>query len=208
LLRRARAHGSIVGLALAACLGSFAASARAQVTREPVSPYPDPKHFARGAFGEAEAGALVFLGSGNRDLGPGAVIGVRVGYEIIRFVAIQIHGLGSTHETRFPGRPQAGQLVQLFQASAELKLQVRIRQLGIAAMGGAGYARLSTNLLGTTGLTDPDQRTSQVLLAGGGLDYHTLSRHFSFGVTGLWARYAAIAVPGAITATAYARYTF
>lgn len=197
----------LTGLTIAACLGA-AAPVYAQVTREPLSPHPDPKSFARGLFGEAEIGTLVFLGGGNRDLGPGTVLGLRAGYEIVRFVAIQLHGLGSTHETRFPGRPQAGQLLQLYQASAELKLQIRIRQVAVAAMGGAGYARLSTNLLGTTGLTDPDRRTSQVLLAGGGLDYHTLSRHFSFGLCGLWARYAAIAVPGAITATAYARYTF
>ena len=182
--------------------------ARAQVTNEPVSPYPDPDKYAHGMYGEAEVGTLLFIGEAGSSLGPGAVIGVRFGYDLFRWVALQVHAAGSTHTTSFPGMPQSGQILQLYQGTGELKLTARFGRISAAAMGGAGLGRLSTNLLGTTGLTEPDVQNTLVYLGGLGADYHTMSRHFSFGLAASFAKYQRLHTTGAISATAYVRYTF
>jgi hypothetical protein len=185
-----------------------AGAAFAQVTNEPVSPYPDPDKFARGIYGEAEVGTLVFIGEAGSSLGAGAVVGARLGYDVFRWVALQVHAVGSTHTTSFPGMPQTGQILQLYQGSAELKLSMRFGRVAVSAMGGAGLGRLSTNLLGTTGLTEPDVQNTLVTLGGLGADYHTMSRHFCFGLSGSFAKYQRLHTTGAISATAYVRYTF
>ena len=185
-----------------------AGEALAQVTNEPVSPYPDPDKFARGMFGEAEVGTMLFVGEAGSALGPGALIGVRLGYDFFRWVALQVHGMGSTHTTTFPGLPQSGQILQVYQATGELKLTVRFNRVAASAMGGGGIGRLSSNLLGTTGLTDPDVQNTLVMLGGLGADYHTMSRHFCFGLAGTFVKYQRVHTTGAITATAYVRYTF
>jgi len=186
----------------------LASPASAQITHEPEAPYPDPARFARGLYGEAEVGTLLFLGEAGPQIGPGAALGVRVGYDLLRWAAVQVHAFGSTHTTRFKDAPQAGQLLQLYQGTAELKMTVHLGQLAAAASGGMGLARLSTNLLGTAGLTGPDVQSTPVALGGFSLDYHTLSRHFSFGLTGTFAHYQNVFTTGAIAATAYTHYTF
>jgi hypothetical protein len=192
-----------LGLALLAPAAAFA-----QITNEPVSPYPDPDKFARGIYSEAEIGTLVFIGDAGSSLGPGAMVGARLGYDLFKWAALQVHAVGSTHTTSFPGLPQSGQLLQLYQGSAELKLSVRFGRVAISATGGAGVGRLSTNLLGTTGLTEPDVQNTLVTLGGLGADYHTMSRHFCFGLSGGFAKYQRLHTTGAISATTYVRYTF
>jgi hypothetical protein len=185
-----------------------AAVAHAQITNEPVSPHPDPSKFARGLYGEAEVGTLIFVGDAGSSLGAGAVVGARLGYDLLSFLALQVHACGSTHTTSFKDMPQGGQLLQLYQGTAELKLTVRFGQLAADAWGGVGLVGLSSNLLGTTGLTNPDVQSSLVYLGGLGLEYHTMSRHFSFGLAGGFSKYPRVHTTGAISATGYVRYTF
>jgi hypothetical protein len=194
-------------LVLALVLGA-AGPARAQVTAEPVNPHPDPSKFKRGLYGEAELGTMIFLGEAGQDVGPGAALGARLGYDFLPFAAVQLHAFGSTHTTRFDGTPQAGQLLQLYQGTAEARLGWRFGQVGAAVVGGAGLARLSTNLLGTAGLTAPDVKNTPVFLGALAVDYHTQSRHFAFGLTGGFSKYQKLFTTGAITATVYAHYTF
>ena len=194
--------------ALALLLLMPAGEALAQVTNEPVSPYPDPDKFAHGMFGEAEVGTMLFVGDAGSSLGPGALIGVRLGYDFFRWVALQVHGVGSSHTTTFKDLPQSGQILQVYQATGEAKLTLRFGRVAASAMGGAGLARLSSNLLGTTGLTEPDVQNTLVMLGGLGADYHTMSRHFCFGLAASFARYQRLRTTGAISATAYVRYTF
>src|SRR5689334_7178275 len=129
-------------MALGLLLLAPAGTAKGQITHEPVSPYPDPDKFARGIYGDAEIGTLVFIGDAGSSLGAGAVVGARLGYDIFRWVALQVHAVGSTHTTSFPGQPQTGQLLQLYQGSAELKLSVRFGRVAVSATGGAGVGRL------------------------------------------------------------------
>src|SRR6185436_11616160 len=97
-----------VGLTLAALMSlpAIATSARAQVTKEPdAAIFPDPKKFAHGLFTEGEVGAVAFLGPAGDAVSPGFAIGTRIGYDIFRFFALQVHGLGSTHITKANGGP-------------------------------------------------------------------------------------------------------
>ena len=51
------------------------------------------------------------------------------------------------------------------------------------------------------------QRFSLAVVAGGGLDYHTLNRHFSFGVGADYLWLAGFDKSNAIAAQAYLKYT-
>lgn len=192
------------------------ARAHAQVTDEPSAavvpsatspePPPDPAKFARGFYTEGEAGAVTFFGPAQSRIATGFAIGTRFGYDLTRWLAIQLHALGSTHETKFEGMPQAGQLLQLYQGKAELKTTIRFGQTSIFLEGGGGAARLSTNLLATVGLTR--WRTGLTAGGGAGVDYHSLSRHFSMGLRAgfFWLR--DISASQDLITTAYLRYTF
>src|ERR1700747_2635143 len=91
----------------------WTAPVQAQITDVP-NPviFPDPAKFARGLYTEGEIGALIFFGAAGDRIGPGGALGARVGYDVARWLALQAHAIGSTHETRFAGMPQAGQIIQ------------------------------------------------------------------------------------------------
>jgi hypothetical protein len=191
-----------------AAVMAVAGPARAQLMGEPPDPRPDPRAFSSGLFAEAEAGALIFVGDARQALGPGVAVGMRLGYELGRWLAIQGHALSATHETDFGSGPQSDQLLQVLQATGELKLSIPIGQWSVFGYGGGGIARLSTNLLGTAGLTDLDVRLSPMFGGGGGADYHTRSRHFSFGLNVAFWKLPRLYTTGALTGTFYIRYTF
>ena len=182
--------------------------ARAQVMGEPVNPYPDPEKFARGLYVEAEAGAALFVGEARRSLGPGAALGLRFGYDIFRWVAVQLHATGSSHATDFGGTPQDGQLLQLMVGTAELKLTLPVGRWSVSGTVAGGIGRLSTNLLGTIGFAPPEARLTPLYGGGVGLDYHTASRHFSFGLTAGLARLTRVYTSGVLGSALYLRYTF
>jgi hypothetical protein len=185
----------------------MASRATAQVTKEPEAAiFPDPKKFAHGLFTEGELGAVAFFGPAGDNVAPGFAIGTRVGYDLTRFLAVQLHGLGSTHLTKANGRPQGDQLLQTYQGTVEGKLTVRFGQLAIFGEGGAGVARLSTNLLHELELAR--YRTGLTAGGGGGLDYHSLSRHFSIGLRGEFYWLRDISSSKDLIVTTYLRYTF
>jgi hypothetical protein len=185
-----------------------AVPARAQVMGEPEDPYPDPDKFARGLYVEADLGAVLFLGEARKPLGPGAALGARVGVDLTRWLAFQARGHLSSHQTDFAAGPQSDQLLQIMAASAEVKISVPLGQWIPFAFGGGGFGRLSTNLLGTTGLTAPDLRHLLLIGGGGGIDYHPRSRHFTFGLEGGFTRMARLRSPGLLGVTTHLRYTF
>jgi hypothetical protein len=195
---------------LAVLLAATAAAprARAQVTKEPEAVvFPDPKKFAHGLYTEGEVGSVVFLGPAGDVVGPGFAIGARVGYDIFRFFAVEAHGLGSTHLTKGGDRPQADQLLQTYQATAMGKLTLRFGQVSIFGEGGVGVLRLSSNLLYQLGV-EQQYRTGLAAGGGGGVDYHSLSRHFSIGLRGelYWLRDLGASTD--LIVTTYLRYTF
>jgi len=196
----------ILALALATSTLLAPARARAQVTTEPNKViFPDPSKFARGLYTEGEVGGVAFYGPAGSKVAPGMGLGMRLGYDLNRFLAVQVHALGSTHQTTFPGQPQDGQILQLYQGMAEAKATYRFGQTSIFLEDGVGAARLSTNILATVDLTK--WRTG--LTAGGsaGFDYHSLSRHFSLGVRAGYFWLRDISGSQDLIAVAYLRYT-
>ena len=185
-------------------LGS--APAGAQVTSEPSAViFPDPAKFARGFYTEGEVGAVTFFGPASDVVAPGFAVGARFGYDIFRFFALQLHALGSTHQTK-GDTPFSGQLLQTYQGMVEGKLTIRFVQLSIFAEGGVGAARMSTNLLYALGYA----RYRTGLTAGGsaGIDYHSLSRHFSIGLRAGYFMLFDVSSSQDLITTAYLRYTF
>jgi hypothetical protein len=204
--RFARPH-AVALLPLLACLLP-AARAHAQVTKEPEAAiFPDPKKFAHGLYTEGEIGAVAFFGPAGENVAPGFAIGARLGYDVFRFFAVQAHALGSTHLTKANDRPQGDQLIQTYQGTVEGKLTLRFGQLSIFGEGGVGLVRLSTNLLYQLGV-EQQYRTGLTAGGGAGIDYHSLSRHFSIGLRGelYWLR--DLSASKALIATTYLRYTF
>jgi hypothetical protein len=182
--------------------------ARAQVTKEPdAAIFPDPKKFASGFFTEGEIGGVAFLGPAGDNVGAGPAIGARFGYDIFRFFAVQLHGLGSTHLTKANGHPQGDQLLQTYQATVEGKLTLRFGQLSLFGEGGVGLLKLSTNILNVLG-PEPTYRTGLQFGGGGGVDYHSLSRHFSIGLRGELYVLRDLSNSKDVVVTTYLRYTF
>jgi len=191
-----------------ALLAMASATAQAQVTEAPKAElFPDPSKFAYGLYTEGDLGAVVVLGAAGSHLRPGWGLGLKVGYDLTKWLAVEARGLGSTHVTQFPDAPQDGELMQLYHLSGALKLSLRYRYLAVSLDGGAGIVRTSTNILTTvSGLGD--RQTS--LAYGGGLsvEYHTLSRHFAFGVHVAFFQIPAIGQSHTLLSTALMRYTF
>lgn len=184
------------------------APARAQVTSEPSGTvvFPDPAKFARGLYTEGEVGAVAFFGRAGDDVSPGFAVGARLGYDFTRWLAVQAHALGSTHQIA-GNNVLGGQLLQTYQATLEAKLTYRFSQTSIFAEGGVGIERLSTNALFVLGV-EPRYRAGLLYGGGGGIDYHSLSRHFSVGVRGDFEVLAELTSSQELMASTYLRYTF
>jgi hypothetical protein len=183
------------------------APARAQVTSEPSAVvFPDPAKFARGLYTEGEVGAVAFFGRAGDVVSPGFAIGARLGYDLTRWAALQLHVLGSTHQIA-GNNTLNGQLLQTYQAAVEGKLTYRFAQTSIFVEGGPGIERLSTNALYVLGV-EPQYRVGVVLGGGAGLDYHSLSRHFSIGVRGDFKVMQQLTSSQELLASTYLRYTF
>jgi hypothetical protein len=185
----------------------WSSPARGQVTEAPKAElFPDPSKFAYGLYTQGELGAVTILGPAGPHLRPGWGLGLALGYDLTRWLAVEARALGSTHITAFANAPQDGELLQLYHLSGAAKLSFRYRYLAISADGGAGIVRTSTNVLATAGLNE--KRTS--LAFGGGLaaDYHTLSRHFSFGVHASFFQFPSLARSHALITMASMRYSF
>ena len=186
-----------------------ASAARAQVTAEPANAvvFPDPNKFAHGLYTEGEIGAVAFFGPAGQKVSPGFAVGARLGYDIFRWLAVQAHFLGSTHQLSDGAGPLSEQLIQTYQAVAEGKLTLRFGQTSIFGEGGIGLARLSTNALYVL-MVEPRYRVGFTAGGGAGADYHSLSRHFSVGIRGDYLVMTNLSSSQELMATTYLRYTF
>ena len=145
-----------------------ASAARAQVTAEPSAVvFPDPAKFAHGLFTEGEVGAVAFFGKAGDDVSPGFAIGARVGYDLFRWLALQAHFLGSTHQIS-GDNPLNGQLIQTYQAIAGREADLSLRPDLDLRRGGIGLERLSTNALYAL-VVEPRYRVGFMAGGGGGL---------------------------------------
>jgi hypothetical protein len=205
LIRRSRL--CLVGLGLLAAANAVSGPAQAQVTEPPKAAlFPDPTKFAYGVYTQGDLGAVTVLGAVGGHLRPGFALGLAAGYDLTRWVAIEARAVGSSHITDFPTGPQDGELLQLYHLLGALKFSLRYRFLIVSLDGTAGVVRTSTNILSTVGLND--RRTSLAFGGGLGVDYHTLSRHFSFGVHAGYEQIPGLGKSGALTTTTCVRYSF
>jgi hypothetical protein len=180
--------------------------ARAQVIGEPPPPpRADSKHYARGVFASGELGAVALLGRPSRYAGPGPAFGVRVGYDIVRFLALQLHAFGASLDATTPP-PTSGQSFQTYLYTGELRLSLPLGRFSIFFEGGAGLAQVSSNVLDSVGVTR-GHTFSLAALGGAGLDYHTLNRHFSFGLGADFFWLQAFSNAPGLLVDAYLRYT-
>src|SRR6185436_21086654 len=127
----------------------------------------DPKKFAKGPFASGEVGALVYLGRAGRYADPGVAFGVRLGYDLFRWLAVQAHVLGASSNASTPP-PTFGQSFQTYLYAGEVRLSLQIRRFALFAEGGAALAQVSTNVLEQVGVTHGSNFTFAVV-AGGGL---------------------------------------
>ena len=196
---------TLANLAVAATLLG-AGSARAQVISEQAPPrFPDPKHFARGFYAQGELGALTYLGRAGKYAGPGAAFGVKLGYDVLRWLSVQAHVMGASAEAKIPG-PNEGQSFQTLVYGGEAHLQAQIRRVGLYAEAGAACAQIASNVLDAANVTN-GHRFTVAAVAGGGVDYHTLNRHFSFGIGADYLFLAKFDKSHAISAQAFLKYT-
>lgn len=182
------------------------AIARAQVISEQAPPvFPDPKRFSRGFYAQGELGALAYVGHAGKLAGPGPAFSVRLGYDIQRWLSIQAHVLGSIGQVNIPG-PTDGQSYQTFVYGGEVHGQVQVRRVGLYAEAGAAAAHIPSNVFDDARITN-GHKISLAVVAGGGIDFHTLNRHFSVGVGADYLWLASFGRSSAVTAQAFLKYT-
>ena len=76
------------------------------------------------------------LGPAGPHVRPGWGLGLGVGYDLTRWLAVEARGLGSTHVTDFANQPQDAELLQLYTLFAALKLSFRYRYSGAVGRWG------------------------------------------------------------------------
>jgi hypothetical protein len=201
---RARLAAAAVLLAATALAPRLAA---AQVIAEkPAAPFPDPSKFERGFFVEGNLGASVFVGRLGQYADPGPAFSVRLGYDVLRWLAVDARVGGELSAVDAPA-PFDHQVSQLFVYAAEVRLQLQLKRIGLWAAGGGGAALLGNNLLEQLGVTN-GHRLTGLVTAGVGFDFHTLNRHYSVGVSADYGWLAQFQNSHALTFAAYLRYTW
>jgi hypothetical protein len=189
-----------------ALLLAAAAPAGAQVIGErPAPPFPDPAKFSRGFFAEGDLGAAFFLGKMGEVAPPGPHFGLRIGYDLFRWLAAYAHVSGVTVDADVPA-PYDHQSFQVFVYTAEVRAQLQLRRIGLYAAAGGGVAQLSNNLLDVAGVAQ-HHRLSGTVAGGLGFDFHTLNRHYSVGLAADYLWLPQWSESHAISVAAYLRYT-
>jgi hypothetical protein len=163
---------------------------------------------SQGWYAEGGLGAVTFLPSASKSAAPGPALDLRVGRDLFSFLSLGVVVAASSHEATVPAPPE-GEWFQLYRAGAEARIGGRFDRIAIFVEGGAGFALISSNVLGGAAMiTEPGENFSIAFHAGGGLEYQIENRHYAFGlaVDGfLLPQFDAIR---AIDARLYLRYTY
>lgn len=167
--------------------------------------FPDPRKFSRGFFVEASVGPLVSIGPTARVLSTGFSLSARVGYEIRRWIAFQLHGTGALR--RYDDGVLRRELLGEGIYTGEIRLGVPFRRFMIAVHGGAGVDHLSNNLLQVADIAPDNRRLSFAWDAGLSFDVHSLNRHNSGGFVATFVGTPTLQNSGALMLQAYFRYT-
>ena len=172
---------------------------------EPGRAHAEPK-YAHGYYAEAGLGTGFFLGDAGKYIAPGPSFALRSGYDVFSWFSLGGRLSGGFHEGDVPPPPDE-EYFQLLEAAAEARLTLRIRRVALFAAGSLGFGYVTTNLLDRVGVTTPDSYLSPAFGVGGGIDYHTQNRHFSFGLTGDYAVFSNFDGAQGVSVRLYLRYT-
>jgi hypothetical protein len=187
---------ALLPIAIATLLVVSSENAEAQVQ------HGKPSH---GYFAEMDLGVTGFLGETQRYAAPGPAFGIRAGRDIFRWFSLGLQLASSTHEATVPPPPEQ-EYFQLYHLGVDARLTVRFGRLAMFAEGGAGLAFISTNVLDRVAITDSEV-FSPSFTAGGGLAWHTVNRHFSFGLAGDYTLLPDFDATQAVQVRLYLRYT-
>jgi hypothetical protein len=161
---------------------------------------------AGGLYSEADLGATLFLGEAADSAAPGPALGARVGYHPAPWVGLGVVVAASTHEATAQPPPD-GEHFQLYQVGLDLRFRLGVGRVGLFIEGSGGVAAVSTNVLDAPGITSPTRHVSPYLMGGGGVEYHTQSPRFAFGVAGDLSVYTDFGVMRTLGLRLYLRYT-
>jgi opacity protein-like surface antigen len=177
------------------------------VETKPADPtvFPDPRKFSRGFFVEASTGPGIPIGRTARVLSTGFSFSARTGYEIRRWVALQLHATGTV--SHYDDGIHRDELFGQGFYTGEARLGVPFRRFLLAVHGGAGLAHASNNLMQVAGIADDNSRIGLAWDAGLSFDIHSLNRHFSGGFVGTFIGTPALANSGMLLLQIYLRYT-
>jgi hypothetical protein len=167
----------------------------------------DARPASSGWYAEGGLGAAAFLPGADKDAAVGPGFGIRAGYDVFSFLSLGVSLGGSSHEATVPAPPE-GEWFQIYRAAADARLTGRIGRLALFAEGGAGVGMISSNVLGKVMITEPGERFSLLIQAGGGLEYQLANRHYAIGLGAdalLLPQFDAIK---AIDGRAFLRYTY
>jgi len=167
--------------------------------------FPDPKKFSRGFFVEGGLGPAVPIGPTSEVLATGFSLGARTGYEIRRWVALQVHATGMV--ARYDDGVLRRELLQQYVYTGEARFAVPIRRFLIALQGGAGIYQLSNNLLQVAGIAPDNRRIGLAWDASLAFDVHSLNRHISGGVVATFVGMPALRNAGTLVLHVVLRYT-
>ncbi len=195
---------TISALLSTATLAAMAPMAHAQVVTEQAPPkFPDPKKFAKGFFLSGEIGATTYFGKLGKAASPGLSFGVRTGYDIFRYLSIEVRVSGQSSSATTPP-PVLGQTFQLFLYGGDIRVTLPIKQVSLSLEGGAALGHLSSNVLQPIGI---NRKLGLVALGGVVIDYHTLNRHFSVGLAADYLYLHHFGRAHGLQTVAYLRYT-
>ena len=184
-------------------LVALAAGALAGLPAAPAAARPA----ATGWYTEGGLGAVAFLPGASDDAAVGPAFNLRIGRDLASWLSIGVAFAASSHEATVPPPPE-GEWFQLYRGAGDVRLGARLDRLALFVEGGAGLAKMSSNVLGKVMITEPGETFSIAFQAGGGLEYQLENRHYAFGLGAdafLLPQFDALR---AIDARIYLRYTY
>jgi hypothetical protein len=160
-----------------------------------------------GWFAEGGLGAVAFLPKASSDAQLGPSLNLRIGRDLFSWLSVGIDLAASSHEATVPPPPE-GEWFQLYRGCGDARISASLSRVALFLEGGAGIARISSNVLGRVMITDPGESFSIAFQAGGGVEYQLENRHYAIGLAAdgfLLPQFDAIR---AIDARLYLRYTY
>lgn len=160
-----------------------------------------------GPYAEFGVGATRFIGDQKDDAAMGVAGNLHIGLDVFSWLSIGGRLGLSTHEATVPPPPE-GEYFQLYHASGEMRLALRLSWLELFADGSFGGVMISTNVLEKVGTIGPGERLASIITAGGGLEYQLQNRHYALGLRGEWAVMPGFDRATTVSGRVYLRYTY